>query len=180
MTGQLFIVVGPSGAGKDTLLAGAIAADPSLHWARRVITRPETAGGEPFEGVDAPTFQHRLQAGDFALHWQAHGLQYGVPRLQLAPLDGGRAVLVNGSRAALPAAQTAFPNLIVICISAPPAVVATRLAARGRESAQDISARLKRASYDLPGGLEVIDVANDSTPAVGIQRLLCTIHAVRG
>ena len=56
MAGRLFLVVGPSGAGKDTLLAGAVAADPRLHWARRVITRPETAGGEPFEGVTEAVF----------------------------------------------------------------------------------------------------------------------------
>ena len=47
MTGRLFVVVGASGAGKDTLIAGALAADPRLHWARRVITRPAVAGGEP-------------------------------------------------------------------------------------------------------------------------------------
>ena len=57
---RLFFVVGPSGAGKDTLLSGAIAADPALHWARRVITRPESAGGEPFEGVTEAEFAMRL------------------------------------------------------------------------------------------------------------------------
>ena len=78
---RLFFVVGPSGAGKDTLLSGAIAADPALHWVRRVITRPESAGGEPFEGVSAPEFAARLARGDFALHWDAHGLRYGVPHV---------------------------------------------------------------------------------------------------
>lgn len=180
MKGRLFIVVGPSGAGKDTLLAGAIAANPALHWARRVITRPGVAGGEPFEGVDIPTFDHRLQSGEFALHWHAHGLRYGVPRAQLVPLDAGRDVLVNGSRAALAAARSDFPDLFVIRISAPSAVLAARLAARGRESVAEIAARLQRASYDLPDGLTVIDVANDATPQVGTQRLLAALHAVNG
>lgn len=175
--GRLFLVVGPSGAGKDTLIAGAVLADMALHWARRVITRPETAGGEPFEGVTEAVFAQRLAAGDFALHWQAHGLCYGVPLAELAPLALGRTVLVNGSRGALDAALIAYPDLRVIRISAPSAILADRLAARGRESRDQIAARLNRASYDLPEGLAVIDVHNDADPATGTRRLL---QAIRG
>lgn len=178
MTGRLFVVVGPSGVGKDTLLAGAKAALPALHWARRVITRPETAGFEPFEGVSYQDFAARLRAGDFALHWQAHGLRYGVPHTQIAPLGTGRDVVLNGSRAALIAMQTAFPNLIVLRITAPPAVLADRLMARGRESRDEIEARLHRASDDLPAGLPVTDICNDATPQVGIARLLAALQAV--
>ncbi|MGB8812025.1 MAG: phosphonate metabolism protein/1,5-bisphosphokinase (PRPP-forming) PhnN [Paracoccaceae bacterium] len=177
MTGRLFLVVGPSGAGKDTLLAGAKAANPVLHWARRVITRPETVGGEPFEGVSAEEFQARLLAGDFALHWQAHGLRYGVPFTETAALKQGHDVLVNGSRGAIPAALAAFPDLTVIRICAPAAILAERLAARGRESHADIKARLDRADYDLPIGVDVIDIHNDSSPAEGIARLLQALSA---
>lgn len=176
MTGRLFIVVGPSGAGKDTLLAGAKAADPALHWARRVITRPETAEGEPFEGIDAANFETRRLAGAFALHWDAHGLRYGVPQTELAMLDQGRDVLVNGSRAALAAAIATYPGLTVLRITAPSRVLAERLAARGRESLPDITARLQRASYELPAGMPVIDIANDATPQIGIQRLLAALR----
>ncbi len=179
MTGQLFVVVGPSGAGKDTLMAGASAADPCLHWARRVITRPETAGGEPFEGTDEAGFDARLTRGDFALHWQAHRLRYGVTAAELAPLLAGRSVMVNGSRAALPAVQGAYPGLVVIRVSAPSAVLAARLAARGRESLTDIAARLQRASYDLPDGLTVLEVVNDATPQIGIERLRTAIYSVK-
>lgn len=177
MKGRLFFVVGPSGVGKDTLLAGAVAADPRLHWARRVITRPETAGGEPFEGVSAAEFAARLAAGEFALHWQAHGLSYGIAKAELAPLGAGRDVLVNGSRAALGLALARFPGLAVLRITAPPEVLAARLAARGRETAADIEARLQRAAYALPEGLIPIDIANDATPEAGIARLLSAIRA---
>lgn len=177
MTGRLFFVVGPSGAGKDTLLSGAVAADPSLHWARRVITRPESAGGEPFEGVDEAEFSARLKRGDFALHWQAHGLQYGVPRAELAPLDAGLNVVLNGSRAALAQARAAFPDLAVLHITAPVAVLADRLFARGRETRADIEARLERASLTLPKDVPVIEVVNDATPEIGVARLL---QALRG
>lgn len=166
---RLFFVVGPSGAGKDTLLAGALAADPRLYWARRVITRPESAGGEPFEGVTDAEFADRLARGDFALHWDAHGLRYGVPKTEL-PV--GREVILNGSRAAIAQALAAFPALKIIHITAPVSVLADRLAARGRESREDIAARLARADLTLPSDLPVIEIVNDATPAQGVDRLL--------
>ena len=178
MTGRILAVVGPSGVGKDTLLAGAVAQDPALHWAQRVITRPTAEGGEPFLGVDRAGFNARLAAGEFALTWDAHGLSYGIPHAEFAPLTQGRDVVFNGSRAALPAAQAVFPGLIVLRISAPSRVLAERLAARGRETQAEIEARLCRASYDVPQGLPVIDVVNDASPETGIQRLLAALHAV--
>lgn len=171
---RLFLVVGPSGAGKDTLLSGAIAADPRLHWARRVITRPETAGGEPFEGVEEAEFATRLARGDFALQWDAHGLRYGVP---VAELPEGRDVILNGSRGAIAQARAAFPALRVIHITAPLSVLADRLAARGRETRSDIAARLGRADLSLPEGLPVIEIINDASPEAGVERLL---HALKG
>lgn len=175
--GRLFVVVGPSGAGKDTLLAGAVAADQNLHWARRVITRPEVAGGEPFEGVSEAAFAARLARGDFALHWQAHGLHYGVPRAEIAALQEGRDVLVNGARGALAEALAAYPDLVILHITAPIPVLAARLTARGRETRQQIEARLRRADLGLPQGLPCLEIINDASPEEGISRL---VQALKG
>ena len=175
--GKLFFVVGPSGAGKDTLLAGALAADPSLHWSQRVISRPQTGQGEPFEPCSEAQFQARLAAGEFALHWQAHGLFYGVPHAQLAPLAAGRIVLLNGSRGAIAQAQMAFPHMQILLITAPAPLLAQRLAARGRESSADIEARLARADLGLPDRVPYLEVCNDGAPEIGIARLL---QAFRG
>ena len=171
---RLFLVVGPSGAGKDTLLSGAVAADPQLHWARRVITRPQAAGGEPFEGVTRTEFAARLQRGEFALHWDAHGLRYGVPHTEL-PL--GRDVVVNGSRGAIAQALAAFPALRLIHITAPIPVLAERLGARGRESSAEITARLARVPQAVPKGSPVIEIINDDSPEAGINRLLQSLRA---
>jgi ribose 1,5-bisphosphokinase len=165
-------VVGPSGAGKDTLIRGALAARPDLRQVRRVITRPADAGGEDFDGVDEAEFDRRLTAGAFALHWQAHGLRYGIPADQVA---GTGTVLFNGSRAALAAAAAAFPGLRVILVTAPPAVLAARLAARGREQAAEIAARLDRGGFALPAGIAAAEVVNDGAPEVGVARLLAAL-----
>ncbi|MDP3263947.1 MAG: phosphonate metabolism protein/1,5-bisphosphokinase (PRPP-forming) PhnN [Tabrizicola sp.] len=172
---MIFAVVGPSGAGKDTLLSGALAARPDLHLVRRVITRPSEAGGEDFEGVTEAEFQTRLAKDAFALTWDAHGLRYGIPRDQITGLND---VVFNGSRAALLQAVSVFPNLRVILVTAPDAVLAARLAARGRETVCDIAARLSRAAFTLPHGIAATTVVNDATPAEGIARLLAALQPV--
>ncbi len=173
----LFAIVGPSGAGKDTLLAGAMAQRPDLVLVRRVITRPTEAGGEDFEGVSEAEFARRHAAGELALDWHAHGLRYGIPAAQIDP---ARDVLFNGSRAALPEAQARFPGLVAVLVTAPVGVLAERLAARGRESRADIAARLQRAGFELPEGLAVRQVVNDGTPEQGIARLLAALQPSKG
>lgn len=170
---MIFAIVGPSGAGKDTLIRGALAARPDLRLVRRVITRPTEAGGEDFEGVTPEDFAHRKARGDFALTWEAHGLSYGIPRDQVA---GPGDVIFNGSRAALPAAIRVFPGLRVILVTAPDLILATRLAARGRETARDIRDRLSRAAFEMPEGIGFQTVVNDASPEVGAARLLAALQ----
>lgn len=163
---RVFAVVGPSGAGKDTLLAAALAERPEIHRVRRVITRPSEAGGEDFEGASEADFARRRAEGAFALHWQAHGLSYALPWREF-PQD--RDVVFNGSRRMLRPAADVFPTLRVILVTAPVEVLAERLAARGRESRDDIAARLRRAAdMALPAGIpvDVIDNGGDLTAAV--------------
>ncbi|MEM7525729.1 MAG: phosphonate metabolism protein/1,5-bisphosphokinase (PRPP-forming) PhnN [Pseudomonadota bacterium] len=175
MTGRLIAVVGPSGAGKDTLMAAAKAAHPSLIWARRAITRPESAGGEPFEGVSREAFERRRAGGGFAVWWEAHGLLYGVPASIVDDLDAGRTVMFNGSRGAIGQARIQFPRLEIAMIRAPSAVLARRLAARGRETEDDIVKRLERASaYPAPEGAKIID--NDSDIETGAARFLAAFN----
>ncbi len=173
---MIFAVVGPSGAGKDTLIRGALEARPDLRLVRRVITRPTEAGGEDFEGVSAQEFLLRRERGEFALHWEAHGLSYGIPRAQI---DTPGDVIFNGSRAALPQAVRVFPGLRVILVTAPAAVLALRLAARGREDEADIRQRLTRAGFTLPEGIDAEIVMNDGPPETGVARLLAALQPVR-
>ena len=178
VTGRLICVVGPSGAGKDTLIDAARTQRPDLVIVRRVITRPSALGGEDFDGVTQAEFERRKAAGDFALDWRAHGLSYGLPAATLALRDEGRDLLVNGSRAALEQARGVFPDLEVIRITAPSSVLMERLLARGRETREEIEARVLRQSYDVPVGLPVTDIRNDGPLDDAIAAFLAAIDGV--
>ena len=170
---MLVLVVGPSGAGKDTLLDAARAAladDPRFRFVRRVITRPADAGGEAHEAVTEAAFSMRA----FALAWQAHGLRYGIPDDIVADLAAGRVVVANVSRSVIAEAAARFP-VLVIEITAPPAVLATRLAMRGRESAADVTARLAR-TVAFADGMPIETVMNDATVEAGTARFLAVLN----
>jgi phosphonate metabolism protein PhnN/1,5-bisphosphokinase (PRPP-forming) len=172
MTGcraMLILVVGPSGAGKDTLLDGARKALPDVRFVRRTITRPAEAGGEDHEAVSDSEFASR----DFALQWQAHGLRYGIPADIADDLARGRIVVANVSRGAIAEAAARFP-VHVIEITAPPEVLAARLAARGRETAADVAMRLSR-SVALPDDVSVTRVMNDGSMEQGIARFVAAL-----
>ncbi|MEW6122739.1 MAG: phosphonate metabolism protein/1,5-bisphosphokinase (PRPP-forming) PhnN [Pseudomonadota bacterium] len=167
--GALVLVVGPSGAGKDTLIdiARAQLADRAdIHVARRLVTR-EAGAGEAHGTVSKEEFEARRSA--FPLCWDAHGLSYALDEEVGRRLARGETVIANGSRAALPVARGRFSRLLVVHVTAPVALRARRLAARGRESEADILERLSRApALDTAPDLEIENVG---TPEEGGRRL---------
>jgi ribose 1,5-bisphosphokinase len=172
VAGVLVLVVGPSGAGKDTMIdcaRQALAGDPRFRFIRRVITRPADAAGEAHEAVTEGEFAAR----SFALSWRAHGLCYGIPAEMAADLARGAVVVANISRTVIVEAARRFPAR-VIAVTAPAEVLAARLAARGREAASDAASRLARA-VALPAGVPVETVANDSTLEMGVARFLAAL-----
>jgi ribose 1,5-bisphosphokinase len=170
--GMLVLVVGPSGVGKDTLLNAArelLAPDPRFRFARRVITRAAEAGGEQHDFVTEAEFA----AMRYALSWQAHGLRYGIPIGIVEDIDAGRVVVANVSRTIIAEAVLRFP-VRVIEVAAPMAILAKRLAGRGRETQAQIAARLARLA-PIPPGIPVERVMNDGTPEQGVERFVAAL-----
>lgn len=171
---RLIVVVGPSGAGKDSVLkAWAGMRDPGgpqVHLAQRVITRPADGGAERHEAVSRDDFAALQAAGAFATAWQAHGLHYGVRHHALAALAAGGWVVLNSSRAHLPTLRQQAPGLSVVEITAPPAVLAQRLVGRGREDAVAVSARLQRQAPAVQAELTLVNDSSLHEVAQGLQR----------
>lgn len=177
--GRLIGVVGPSGVGKDSLMEALVARRPDLHRVRRVITRSEAAGGEVFDGISPALFAARAAGGDFALHWNAHGLSYGVPASVADVLEMGRDAIVNLSRSVLGKAAHRFETFHILHVTARPEVLAKRLAARGRESPQDISRRLARPAPVFPPGLRVVEIDNSGNLDVAVETAMASLYPER-
>jgi ribose 1,5-bisphosphokinase len=148
--GRLVLVVGPSGAGKDTLLGLAKAAcadDRNIVFARRIVTR-EASVFEDNEQVSLEAFRQALAQEAYAMHWEAHGHCYALPRAIDDDIRAGHTLIANVSRTVIGAARRAYAAVAVVSITAPPQVLAERLAMRARGSDGKIEQRLGRTVDD--------------------------------
>jgi len=146
--GRLVLVVGPSGAGKDTLIALAKQAcrnDAGIVFPRRIVTR-ESSAAEDHDTLSHEAFARAIARDAFAVHWQAHSHCYGLPRTIDDALRAGQCVVVNVSRAVVAALRAAYTDVLVVLITAPAELLAQRLAGRARASDGALSERLHQAA----------------------------------
>lgn len=172
--GRLVLVVGPSGAGKDTLIDLAraeCAGDARVVFVRRVVTR-ESSGYEDNEQVTPEAFRQALACGDFAVHWEAHGLSYALPKAVRDHVAAGRTVVANISRSVIGRLRELYADVVVVAVTAPPEVLAARLLARARSSDGPIAQRLQRAAVDIVADVVISNVGD---PAVAAQVLVAQL-----
>ncbi|MBC3779582.1 phosphonate metabolism protein/1,5-bisphosphokinase (PRPP-forming) PhnN [Pseudomonas sp. SWRI99] len=185
MDGKVIYLMGPSGSGKDSLIDAAREPLGALgcQVMRRVITRSAESVGEEAVGVSPEEFLRRQDAGEFSLAWEANSLSYGIPVEMDERLKTGCHVLVNGSRANLRQAMERYPTLVPILLTVRDEVLRERLRRRGRETPEQIDARLARNALfrdrratDTP--VHLIDNSGDLADAV--KQLLDLIRLSAG
>jgi ribose 1,5-bisphosphokinase len=169
--GLVVLVVGPSGAGKDAILRevqSRLAGNSRFVFPRRIVTRQASAA-EKNDAVSSDEFELLLRQGALALNWEAHGLRYGLPAEMDAAVHRGCTVVFNGSRQVVAAARARYACAVVY-IDAPPQLRAQRLAARSREQAHEIGARLQRAVAGFDASQADLVIDNGGSLATASER----------
>lgn len=151
MNGCWVMVCGPSGAGKDSVMAAAasaLAGDPRIRFAPRLVARacaPDDADVE----ISRTALQALHTGGALAWYWEANGCAYGIRAEEGQAVAAGQLVVVNGSRAHV-ASLGRRPDLRQVLVTAPPRLLQARLQQRGRDGPAAIAQRLAR-NASLPG-----------------------------
>lgn len=145
--GGFVFVVGPSGAGKDSLIAyarGAFAGNERILFPRRIVTRASSEH-EDHDSLNEASFAEAESSGAFALSWRAHGLGYAIPKAAREDVEAGKVAVCNISRRVVPWSRVHLPNVAVVEVTAPAEILAARLAGRARLEDGDLAARLTRS-----------------------------------
>jgi len=163
-TGRLFLIVGNTGSGKDSLLTEVQARWPisvePIRIPRRYVTRPAHKS-EQYISVTPGEFEDLKRKNKFWLTWHVYNTDYGISTIILDWLSRRQHVVVNVSREIIPRARSTIPDLKVIFVSVPLEITLQRMRSRRRESEneQSFQQRLHRAkdNQTLKGADFIVD-----------------------
>jgi guanylate kinase len=152
--GKVFVITGPSGVGKGTLIRTLLQRVPELRLAVSATTRrprPGEAHGVDYHFLSDAEFERRVQEGEFVEHARYSGRRYGTLRSELEQrLAGGHPVVLEIEVQGARQIREAMPEAVQIFI-APPSEEAlrARLVGRGTDPPEQIAARLETARREL-------------------------------
>ncbi|MBM4189691.1 MAG: guanylate kinase [Betaproteobacteria bacterium] len=154
MSGNLFIVSAPSGAGKSSLVKALLARDPHIHLSISHTTRaprPGEVNGREYHFVDRETFKAMQARGEFLESAEVYGNFYGTSRAGVeAQRAAGSDILLEIDWQGAERIRTLIPEAIGIFILPPSlAALKSRLEGRGQDSAEIIAGRLAAAQDDI-------------------------------
>jgi guanylate kinase len=177
---RVFVITGPSGVGKGTLIRGLMERLPRLELSVSATTRPARPGEQ--DGVDyhflAPEqFAQRIEQGDFVEHADYAGRRYGTLRSELdnrvrAGVPVVLEIEVQGARQV----RAAMPEALQVFI-APPSLDAlrTRLVGRGTDDPEEVERRLRVAEHELEAQPEFGHVVVNDRLEEALQRLTAIV-----
>jgi guanylate kinase len=151
---MVFVITGPSGVGKGTLIRGVLERVPGLELSVSATTRrprPGERDGVDYHFLEPEQFEQRVRAGDFVEHAEYSGNRYGTLRSELERrLAHGAAVVLEIEVQGARQVREAMPEALAVFI-APPSreALRTRLVGRGTDAAEQIERRMETAEREL-------------------------------
>lgn len=165
---RVFVITGPSGVGKGTLIKGLMQRLPQLQLSISATTRAPRSGeldGREYHFLAPEEFERRVQAGDFVEHADYAGRRYGTLRSELErPVGASIPVVLEIEVQGARQVREAMPEAVQVFI-APPSLqdLRTRLIGRGTDGDEEVERRLAVAEQELAARSEFAHVVvNDN------------------
>jgi guanylate kinase len=151
---KVFVITGPSGVGKGTLISRLLDRVPDLELSVSATTRQPREGevdGRDYHFLSREEFDRRIEAEDFLEFATYSGNRYGTLRSEVrGRLEAGRSVVLEIEVQGARQVRAAMRESVQVFIAPPdPAVLRERLLSRGADSAEAIDARLEVAEQEL-------------------------------
>jgi guanylate kinase len=173
---RVFVITGPSGVGKGTLIRGLMERAPQLELSVSATTRPARPGeqdGVDYHFLSPEEFERRVQAGDFVEHADYAGRRYGTLRSELdGRVRAGEPVVLEIEVQGARQVRAALPEALQVFI-APPSLDAlrTRLIGRGADGPEEVERRLRVAEQELRSQSEFAHVVVNDRLEDALERL---------
>jgi guanylate kinase len=178
---RVFVITGPSGVGKGTLVDALRARVPELELAVSATTRAPRPGEEPgvaYHFLSNAEFQERVDAGEFVEHAEYAGRRYGTLRAELdRHLAAGHPVVLEIELQGARQIRETLPEAVRIFIAPPdPAALRERLEGRGTDAPEAVEARLATAAAELQARGEFPHVVVNDDLATAIDELVARVR----
>ena len=180
--GTTFIICGPSGVGKGTVVARLLASDPTLYFSVSATTRPPRAGEEDgvhYHFLDRETFEQWIAAGDFLEYAEYVGNLYGTPRLYVdRAMEQGRDVLLDIEIQGAEQVRQKRPETVRIYVTPPSwAELERRLVGRGTEDMEKVRFRLARGREEFAAARDFDYLVINDTVDRAVDELRAIMYA---
>lgn len=182
---RVFVITGPSGVGKGTLIRGLMERLGALELSVSATTRPPRPGehdGVDYHFLTREQFEQRVARGDFVEHADYAGRRYGTLRSELQErVNAGVPVVLEIEVQGARQVRAAMPEAVQVFI-APPSLDAlrTRLIGRGTDDADEVERRLRVAEQELKAQPEFAHVVINDRLDEALERLVAVVAGELG
>ncbi len=182
--GMIFIISGPSGSGKDTVLAEVFKLCPNLNFSISVITRPMRTGETPdgkYRFITREQFEKMIENGELLEHNEFVGNYYGTPKKYVEDcVNAGKDVMIEVDVNGAKQIREKIPEAVSIFVCPPSfEVLKNRLTARGTDGAATVEKRLAASISEIARATEYDYLVINDDLSEAVENTVAIIKSAR-
>jgi len=170
--GTLYLIVGPTGSGKEALIDAVLETRPEIRRAPLIVSAEKSRNACVVGAISSDAFLRFMRLGSFALQWDSDGTRYGLTHDATRQLRDGQSLILCCDSFVIERARAMYPDVQAIYITARMDILRRRLASMGFGSDTDIDMHLAQNERLRPRGAGIVTVDTSDSIAAGAQSLM--------